>query len=726
MKLHLLLLLFAWVPMTLCAQRTQRTPVDYVNTRVGTAHSEVPSSTVYGRGTEVLGQTLPAVLEPNGQTLWTPQTRATERKCIAPYYHEDSLFMGIRASHWIVGGCMQDYGSATISMSMDTPSAATRFSHQDEITTPYYYKVTLPDEHLTTELTAWSHSAQLRYVFSASGTACLRIVVNSDRQEGSVVYDEVTRTVRCENPVRRLYQGRGQRAGFSGWLYVELPELLNLQPQPVLSDATQPSQELCLTFSVHAGDTVLLRAATSFTSSEAARRNLWSEQYRLTFDHHVRQLRDTWNRRLSVVQAESPDTLALRKFYTALYHTAFLPRVMSDSDRANYYTDFSMWDTYRALHPLLTLLHPTLNGRMMQSLVRFAERGGWLPTFPCWDSYTSGMIGDHCTAALCDAWVKGIRSFDIDRAYHFMRQNAFQSPRRAADYKDGKGRRALQSYLRYGYIPLEDDVADAYHPAEQTSRTLEYAYDDFCLAQVARLLGHKKDADVLTQRSHNWQHVFDPRTGYVNGRHADGRFADPVSPFELQPFITEGAPCRYTFYVPHEVEALMSAMGGKQRFLEKLDTLFNGVTVPPLREGAGGGFYWHGNEPCHQIPYLYALAGRLDRTQAVVRRLMAEEYRDTPGGLSGNDDAGQMSAWYVFSALGFYPVCPGTPYYVLGIPAFPRVTLQLESHRDFTILRDTPDGAPCTAVYLNGQRLDAPLISHDDIMQGGTLRFAAE
>lgn len=697
--------------MTLCAQRT---PVDYVNTRVGTAHSEAPSATVYGRGTEVLGQTLPAVLEPNGQTLWTPQTRATERKCIAPYYHADSLFMGIRASHWIVGGCMQDYGSATIAMSMDRPSAATRFSHQDEITTPYYYKVTLPDEHLTTELTAWSHSAQLRYVFSASGTACLRIVVNSDQQEGSVVYDEVTRTVRCENPVHRLYQGRGQRAGFSGWFYVELPELLNLQPQPVSPESTHPSQELCLTFSVQAGDTVLVRAGTSFTSSEAARSNLWGEQYRLSFDHHVRQLRDTWSRRLSVVQVESPDTLALRKFYTALYHTAFLPRVMSDSSRANYYTDFSMWDTYRALHPLLTLLYPTLNARMMQSLVRFAERGGWLPTFPCWDSYTSGMIGDHCTAALCDAWVKGIRTFDIDRAYHFMRQNAFSSPRRAADYKDGKGRRALKSYLRYGYIPLEDEVAEAYHPAEQTSRTLEYAYDDFCLAQVARLLGHKKDADVLTQRSHNWQNVFDPRIGYVNGRHADGRFADNVSPFELQPFITEGAPCHYTFYVPHDVEGLMSAMGEKERFLEKLDTLF------------AGHYYWHGNEPCHQIPYLYALAGRLDRTQAVVRRLMNEEYRDTPGGLSGNDDAGQMSAWYVFSALGFYPVCPGTPYYVLGIPAFPRVTLHLESHRDFTILRDAPDGAPCTAVYLNDQRLDVPVISHDDIMQGGTLRFAVE
>ena len=700
----------------LCAVwlQAQERRADLVNVLVGTAASEVPSATVYGRGTEVLGQTLPAVLEPNGQTLWTPQTRATERKCVAPYYHDDPLFMGIRASHWVVGGCMQDYGSVTVMVAMDSLHTSTAYTHEQEVASPSFYSVFLPDEGVTAQVTASSHSALLRYVFHRSGTACLTFTVNSDTGKGSVGYDALLREVKAENPVHRLYQGRGQRAGFSGWFVAELPDGVDFRQVPISGMDTERPQQLCLSFRVEAGDTVLLKAATSMRSADGARRNMNHELPHWNFEQARRQLAARWEKRLSAVEVESNDTLALRKFYTALYHASFLPRLMSDCDETPYYTDFSMWDTYRALHPLLALLWPRLDGQMMQSLVQFAERRGWLPTFPCWDSYTAGMIGDHCTAALCDAWVKGVRTFDIRRAYRFMRQNAFRTPRLKTDYQDGKGRRALCPYLKYGYIPLEDEVADAYHRNEQTSRTLEYAYDDFCLAQVAKMLGRTKDAKRLMRRARNWQNVFDERIGYVNGRQADGQFLNGTNPFELQTFITEGAPCHYTWYVPHDVEGLMAAMGGRERFLEKLDTLFC------------EGYYWHGNEPCHQIPYLYALAGRLDKTQAAVERIMREEYRDTPGGLSGNDDAGQMSAWYVFSALGFYPLCPGTPDYVLGLPAFARVVLHLENGRTLTILRDAPDGTPCTAVTLNGKRIDAFSLSHQHIMGGGTLRFSAE
>lgn len=716
-----------WLLPTLLA--AQATAVDFVNTMVGTAACDAPPTSIFGRGTEVLGQTLPAVLLPNGQTFWTPQTRTSERKCVAPYYHDDQEFMGVRASHWIVGGCTQDYGSATIAVTMDAESASLPYGQRQEISTPYYYKLTLPGGQPTTELTGHAHSAMLRYVFHSNGTACLHVTVNSDTREGSIRYDAARRRVCAENPVHRLYQGRGQRAGFSGWLALQLPHGVGLRPLPEPETADGQPQRLRLVFSVNAGDTLLLRAATSLRSGDGAWRNLNHELPTWNFEQACQWLKERWNERLGAVEVESQDTLALRKFYTALYHSSFLPRLMSDCDEPqDYYTDFSMWDTYRALHPLLVLLWPKLDGDMMQSLVEFGKRGGWLPIFPCWDSYTAAMIGDHCTAALCDAWVKRVWNFDIKSAYRLMRQNAFRSPRTEAEYKDGKGRRALKSYLQYGFIPLEDEVPDAYHTREQTSRTLEYAYDDWCLSQVAWQLHKRRDAAKLIQRADNWRNVLNPQTGYTSGRHADGRF-DTSNPFELQPFITEGSPCHYTFYVPHDIPGLMQAMGGKEQFVAKLDTLFfgfgEGKKLPSLG-GGGGGLYWHGNEPCHQIPYLYAMAGELQKTQAVVARIMQQEYRDTPGGLSGNDDAGQMSAWYVFSALGFYPVCPGSPDYVLGLPAFDKVIVHLSPTHTFTILRDAPDGTPCTVVYLNGQRLDTPVISHQQILQGGTLRFAAQ
>ena len=722
--------------------KAQLQPVDFVNTMVGTAACDIAPTSLFGQGTEVLGQTLPAVLVPNGQTFWTPQTRPSERKCVAPYYYDDKNFMGFRASHWIVGGCTQDYGSATVMMTTHQPTSATPFRHQDETSTPYFYSILLPDEQLTAQLTGQSHTALFRYIFHQSATAFLRITVNSDTHEGRISYDETNKRILCENPVHRLYQGRGQLAGFSGWTVIQLPPSLTVHRERLQQQADDRLQELCLSFSVGKDDTVLLKAGTSFRSIDGALHNMETEMPHWNFDQARRLLRERWNRHLLTVEVEDTDTLAMSKFYTALYHASFLPRLMSDEGEEDYYTDFSMWDTYRALHPLLVLLRPKKDGEMMQSLVRFSERRGWLPIFPCWDSYTAAMIGDHCIAALSDAWVKGVHNFDIGSAYRFMRQNAFLWPRLHDDYKDGKGRRALKSYLKYGYIPLEDEVKEAYHTREQTSRTLEYAFDDFCLAQVARMLGKTKDARQLERRAQNWRHTFAPQTGYVQGRHADGRFVQD-NPFELQSYITEGAPCHYSFYVPHDVPGLVTVMGGKERFLAKLDTLFAGMIpnssfsqlhIPSISPKADDNIlssappqpslYWHGNEPCHQIPYLYALVGEWQKTQAVVRHIMQREYRNTPGGLSGNDDAGQMSAWYVFSALGFYPVCPGTPDYVLGAPAFRRAVIHLENGRTFTILRDTPPDTTPTAVYLNGKLLNVPVISHQQILEGGTMRFA--
>lgn len=713
----------------------------YVNTLVGTAPSETHTAGLFGKNTEEYGQTLPAVLEPNGMNFWTPQTQDTEKKCKAPYYYKDSLLQGFRNSHWIVGGCTQDYGSMTLmpltTRSHLTPeSRAVAFSHADEISTPAYYAVELPSECLKAEMTGRSRSAIFRFTYHKEGMAYLVVNPNSDYGEGSIEIDPEKKQITGTNPVHRIYQGWGEKAGYSGHFIVQYQDEPtefgtfrgdSLFPGIVKKqDATNIG--VYVGFRVKAGQEIIVKAASSFTDADGARRNLEAEIPHWKFDRTRAELEQIWEKQLSCVGVESHDKEAKSKFYSALYRASFLPRTFNDvdgrypqyatgtpvlhtADGRTYYEDYSMWDTYRALHPLINILHPAKAADMMQSLVDKYAQGGWLPIFPCWNSYTAAMIGDHCIAAIGDAYVKGIRNFDIEKAYEGMRQNAFTSPAWFNDYANGMGRRALKSYMEYGYIPLEDSVKEAFHTCEQVSRTLEYAYDDFVLAQVARLLGKTDDYSVLMQRAGNYRNVIDPATGYAQGRRADGSFLKADNAFSFARFITEGAPCHYTWYVPHDVYGLMDCMGGTENYTAKLDSMFSEKR------------YWHGNEPCHQVAYMFGYAGQPWKTQRAVRHIMETEYLDTPGGLSGNDDAGQMSAWYLFSAMGFYPVCPGTPYYVIGSPAFPRMSIRLENGKVFTIVAE---GASKENIYiqraeLNGQPYDKCYLSHEDIVNGSTL-----
>ena len=680
-----------------------------LNTMVGTDQANTLTAGLFGKGSEEKGQTLPAVLVPNGQTFWTPQTQTTERKCIAPYYYRDTLFQGIRASHWLVGGCTQDYGSFTVSVSGKATDAelGTPFSHADEISHPYYYAVDLPQEQLRLELTALSHSAILRVTPRHDGPLHLTIRANSDEQEGTVGHDALRRQVYGSNPVHRIYQGWGERAGFSGHFLLEYTDSL------VACESLE--QAVCLTFQGRRGQPLLLRMATSFTSREGADKNLQAEGD--SFEQMERQCIDRWVQRLHTIDVSDADTARIDRFYGALYRASFLPREMSDADgsyplfskesvakgKGKRFGDFSMWDTYRALHPLLCIIAPEESAQMMQSLVGMAEEGGWLPIFPCWNSYTAAMIGDHCSSVLADAYVKGIRNFDAQKAYRYMLKNATEQPATFDEYKNGMGRRALDSYLRYGYIPLEDSVKEAFHQQEQTSRTLEYAYDDFCVAQMAQALHQENGA--LMRRSENWRNAVNPVTGWADGRHADGSWEGNRDLVSRQPYITEGATCHYTWYVPQNIPGLISLMGGRERFTARLDSMFS------------EGRYWHGNEPCHQAAWLFSLAGHPEKTREKVGHILATEYNDTPGGLSGNDDAGQMSAWQVFAHLGFYPVCPATPQYVLGGAQFRQVTLNQPGRAPF-VIRRSPDGL----YRLNGQPLtDSFTISHADLLSGGEL-----
>jgi len=714
-----------------------------LSTMVGTDQANTRTAGLFGKGSEEKGQTLPAVLVPHGQTFWTAQTQPTEQKCIAPYYYRDTLFYGFRASHWLVGGCTQDYGSFTVSVKDGAGSATaegTPFNHQQELSHPHYYAVSLPQEHVRLELTALSHCAMLRVMPRRDGLLTIVVRANSDEHEGGVSLDARRRQVYGFNPVHRIYQGWGERAGFSGHFLLEYADSL------VGSESLD--QAVSLTFMGRRDQPVVLKMATSFTSREGAERNLRAEG-NTTFEQMMEQCANRWMERFHAIDVCDPDTARVNQFYGALYRASFLPREMSDADgcyplfagRTNSqanpsgsirYGDFSMWDTYRAQHPLLCIIAPEQTAQMMQSLVGMADEGGWLPIFPCWNSYTAAMIGDHCSSVLADAYVKDIRGFDAPKAYRYMRRNAFEQPATYKEYENGMGRRALASYLKWGYIPLEDSVKEAFHQQEQTSRTLEYAYDDFCVAQMAQALdsdggvqpvpSYSADYDELMRRSENWRNVINPLTGYADGRHAPlpakkkGRTASKQGAWlgnqdvvSRQPYITEGATCHYTWYVPQNIPGLIALMGGEEPFVEKLDSMFT------------QGRYWHGNEPCHQVAWLYSLAGHPEKTVQRVGHILQTEYNDSPGGLSGNDDAGQMSAWQVFASLGFYPVCPATPQYVLGGSRFQQVTLNQPGRKPF-VIRCSPDGQ----YRLNGQPLqNGYTISHADLLRGGELLLPA-
>ncbi|HEX8429240.1 GH92 family glycosyl hydrolase [Hymenobacter sp.] len=714
--------------------------VRYVQPLSGTAASTTVAALKHGEGTEHLANTIPAVGTPFGMTQWTPQTRLTEVKCQAPYYFRDTLLTGFRGSHWLSGSCTQDYGSVTImpitgKLRTQAAAYATRFSHQTETTTPAYYQVTLPKYQLRAELTATTRCAILQFTATQTDSLYLLVSPNSDQAKGFVQVNAQKGEIQGYNPVHRIYQGWGQPAGFKGYFLVQVERLGGRggtysggQASPAVSVQNRKDIGAFLGFKVKKGETLRVRVGTSFSSLEGARRNLASEIKDWNFAALTAQNKLVWEKALAQIQVETPQERDKRIFYTALYHTMQQPRLYNDVDgtypvfagnnqnkklaKGSYYDDFSMWDIYRAELPLYELLRPALVNDWVQSMIMKGQAGGWLPIFPCWNSYTSAMIGDHGTAFIASAYTKGIRSYDVPEAYRLMRQNAFDqaSP---DDYRNGKGRRALASYSKYGFVPLEDSVQEAFHKKEQVSRTLEYGYDDYALAQVAKGLGKTADYEALTKRSQGYRQVFDPAVGLVRGRHADGQWYSPFRPDTRESYITEGTPRQYTFYVPQNVPDLARLMGGPAKLEAALDTLFRRNE------------YWHGNEPGHQIPFMYNYTASPWKTQQQVRRILAEEYSDGPGGLSGNDDAGQMSAWYVFAALGFYPLDPVSNQYLLCAPLFDRINIQLPVGKPLEIIchKATKDAAYIAAVKWNGKPYPYNYLQHADLVQGGKLEL---
>ncbi|WP_245818173.1 GH92 family glycosyl hydrolase [Granulicella rosea] len=747
-------LLLAAIPM-----QSQTGPADYVHPLVGSANE---------------GQTYPAAGVPFAMTHWSPQTRAGEIKCVAPYYFGDRKIQGFRGTHFMSGSCVPDYGSFTLAPGMgalktNAVERASSFDRATEHAAPYAYSVELKDAGVKAEITGTLRAGAMRFQFTRDDDAWVVIENNARGGDGWVRVDAAKQEVTGEVPVRREYAGSGKLAGFSGYFVVEFSKPFadsgafagakiaegkaeqrgDGQPVgvvriPAISTAVVGASKAVIDMptgsprpgfggyvrfpGAHAGDVVVARTGTSFVSVDEARRNLRAEIPGFDFDAVKQQARAAWNRSLGQIEVKD-DIPARTIFYTAMYHALLHPRTLSDVDGSypafasmgriahadgfTYYDDFSMWDIFRAQLPLLTLLDPQRSVDFVRSLMAKGDEGGFLPIFPAWNSYTSEMVGDHASVAILDAWRKGLRGFDIEHAYGQMRKNATELPKDRAEYIDGKGRRGLDSYLKYGYIPLEDHIGDAFHKNEQVSRTLEYAFDDAMIGALAKDLGKDADAALFTGRGQNWRKVIDPQTGFARGRLANGAWVSPFEPAGKYSWITEGTPWVYTFFVPQDVPGLIALEGGPKRFEEKLDRLFDGK------------YYDHGNEPSHHIAYLYDAAGAPAKTQAHVRALMESEYRDGPGGLAGNDDAGQMSAWYVLSALGFYQVAPGVPEYWLGSPRFHETTVLLPSgERLRVIAKGAADGKVYVRrVTFNGTEIAGFKLRHAQLAGGGVLEF---
>jgi predicted alpha-1,2-mannosidase len=705
----------------------QTAPVDWVNEYIGTANE---------------GQTFPATGVPYAMTNWTPQTRAGNVKCIAPYYFADTRIQGFRGSRFMSGSCTQDYGSMAImpesgELKLGPEERASGFDRKSEVATPYRYAVELSDYGIGAEMTGTSRSGLMRFKFKRAGKAWLLVECNSAKGEGRVEVDTQRNEITVVNPVRRLYAGLGKPAGFSGYFVVQFDRKFQVGgtwsgEERHAGSARQEGGDglpgAYVSFDLRPGEAVEARIGSSFTSVAEARRNLETEIPGWDIESVAAEARNRWNVALGRVRVEA-EPAKKRIFYTAMYHSMLLPRTFSDVSGSypgfagegkievakdfTYYCDFSLWDTFRALHPLLTIIDPDRERDMVRSLIAKGEQGGFLPIYPAWNSYTSEMVGDHADAVIGDAYVKGIRGFDIAEAYRLMRQNAMQLPATRELYADGRGRRALDSYLKYGFIPLEDHVPDAFHKDEQVSRTLEYAYDDFVVGKMAQALGHSDDAAMFERRAQNYRNVIDPATGFARGRHEDGTWVSPFDPAVKASYITEGLPFQYTFFVPQDLPGLVERVGGREKFIAKLDALF------------AGGYYDHGNEPSHHIAYLYDNAGVAWKTQEHVREVMEKQYSDGPAGLAGNDDCGQMSAWYVLSALGFYPVTPGTPNYEIGTPLFDEATVQVGAGKALRI-RAAGAGAGkryIRSVSLNGVELNRYWITQAEIVGGGDLVF---
>ncbi|WP_207423270.1 GH92 family glycosyl hydrolase [Desertivirga brevis] len=715
------------------AQKKIYDPVDYVNPLMGTD----------SKGDLSNGNTYPAIGLPWGMNMWTAQTGKNGDGW--QYTYSADKIRGIKQTHqpspW-----MNDYGQFSLmpvsdKAVFDQEERASWFSHKAETVKPYYYSVYLADHDVTAEVTPTERAAMFRFSFSKSDSSFVVLDAFDAGSEVKII------------PEKRMIIGystkysRGNLKNFRNYFSIVFSKPFSNYSvwegkQRFLNKTDRKGNHVgaIVGFSVKGkSDPVLAKVSSSFISAEQAELNL-KELGNDSFDQLAAKGRKAWNEKLGRLQVEGGSEEQRKTFYSCLYRTLFFPNRLYEVNgegKIVHYSPYNgkvlpgymfggtgFWDTFRALYPFLNLMYPSINKEMQEGLINDYKEGGFLPE---WSSpgFADIMVGNNSASVVADAYIKGLRGYDIEKLYEALIHGANnEGPMTAV------GRKGVGYYNKLGYVPYDVDIN------ENAARTLEYAYDDFAIYQLAKALKRpKEEIELYAKRSQNYKNLFDPETNLMRGKNKDGSFQRPFNPLKWGDAFTEGNSWHYSWSVFHDINGLMQLMGGKEKFTQMLDSVF---TMPPLFDDSyyGGviheiremqianmGQYAHGNQPIQHMIYLYNYSGTPWKAQYWVREVLNRLYKPTPDGYCGDEDNGQTSAWYVFSALGFYPVCPATDQYVFGAPLFDKVSLKLENGKVFEITApgNGDSNRYVKKVNLNGKVYDKNWISHAAILNGGKL-----
>ena len=706
--------------LTAKAAVTPAEPVDYVSTLVGT-ESKIELST---------GNTYPAVAMPWGMNFWMPQTGKMGNGWA--YVYSADKIRGFKQTHqpspWI-----NDYGQFSIlpitgKPEFDQDKRASWFSHKAEIATPYYYRVYLADYDVVAELAPTERACAMRFTYPESDKS---FVVVDAFDKGSYV------KILPEKQMIVGYTTKnsgGVPGNFKNFFVVKFDKPFTYKAAVAdgtvgegNTEATCNHAGAIIGFQTKRGEAVNVQVASSFISEEQALRNL-GELKDGCFDRIKAEGRKTWNDVLGKIEIEDQNIDHKRTFYSCLYRSVLFPRSFFEYDAQGkvvhyspyngkvlpgyMFTDTGFWDTFRCLFPLLNVMYPSMNTKMQEGLVNAYKESGFLPEWAS-PGHRGCMVGNNSASIVADAYLKGLRGYDAEELWKAVVHGA----NNVHPTVSSTGRLGHEYYNTLGYVPYDVKIN------ENVARTLEYAYDDWCIYKFGKALGKsEKELKPFLARAYNYKNVFDPETKLMRGRNKDGKFQTPFSPLKWGDAFTEGNSWHYTWSVFHDPQGLINLMGGKQNFNQMLDSVFN---VPPLFDDSyyGGviheiremqimnmGNYAHGNQPVQHMIYLYGYSGQPWKTQYWIREVMDKLYTANPDGYCGDEDNGQTSAWYVFSAMGFYPVCPGSNQYVLGVPYFDKLTLHLENGKTVNI---TANGNTNATRYVNSMTLNGAAYNHN-------------
>ncbi len=709
--------------------------VDYVNPLVGTDSDFALSN----------GNTYPAIALPWGMNFWTPQTNKNGNGW--GYMYDDYKIRGFKQTHqpspWINDYAAFSLFPETGKVITDENKRASWYSHKVEISKPHYYRVYLSNYDVVTEITPTERAAQFRFTFPESDAS--HVVIDAFNK-GSMV--KISATERKITGYCRNNSG-GVPENFHNYFVIvfdkDFTSFSTWNDSIIKAGGTEAEGKhvmAVVSFKTKKGEFVHARVASSFISPEQAELNLLREIGKDNFDQTKNKAEKIWNDEMGRVKVEGGSLEQLRTFYTALYRTMLFPRKFYELDANNkiihyspyngkvlpgyMFTDNGFWDTFRAVFPFFTLMRPTLDSQIMEGLANTYNESGWLPEWAS-PGHRDCMIGSNSAVNIADAYLKGLRGFDIKTLYEAILKNTEN-----AGPMHSVGRYGVNFYNKMGYIPYNVGIN------ENVARTLEYSFADWCIWKLAKELGRPQaEIDLFAKRAMNYQNVFDPSVNFMRGKNEDGKFQVPFRPDKWGDAFTEGSSWHYTWCVFHDPQGLANLMGSREKMAQRLDEVFSsaptfdfsyyGIQIHEITEMliANMGQYAHGNQPIQHAIYLYNYLGQPWKAQYWVRQVMDKLYNDRPDGLCGDEDNGQTSAWYVFSAMGFYPVAPGTGEYIFGSPLFKKLTFTLENGKVLEI--NAPQNS-AENVYINkitkdGQVYDKTYISHSDLLKGAKLQF---